>query len=676
MNTLDPPPAVSRDRALRVHVGPPLAELDLSDLQGPCLLVSARAEGLAFASAVARVVNPRGLAGLLGTTWGSVILDGRGGLDPDLLGQTHGLVVGGGTLVLLLDATPATRSDARLRRLLAAPPGAPTQAALMAAATVLPPSAAAPGPTPEQAAFLVSALALISADRPPVIVLEAHRGRGKSAALGLLLAALAARAAPHAVHLCLASGSSEGLGAVTAFLGAAGHARVQLTTPEGLSNQAPDIGAPPPIIALDEAAAIPLPRLRRIFARHPDARFVFATTTHGYEGTGRGFVLRFLAGLAEARPDAPPARFTLHTPVRWDPGDTLEPRVFGALGLDAEPAPRAAFGAAPDLRTARHLAFDRDTLAADEPRLREVFGLLLHAHYRTTPRDLATMLDAPDLSLHALELAGHIAAVGLVAHEPPMGEALARRAAAGQVRLTARALGDSLAVHLGLPGVADLTLVRSVRIATHPELRRLGLASALTEAVHAAFPDADLFGTLFGATAGTIAFRRTLGYEVARVSASRGVRSGEPSVLMLRPVTARGAAVLAEARHAFARNWPRARPLLEADGVVLEPELTAALEAGLAPPPTITAAAALARVWAWCASPRTLESDLDVIHCAVAARTEALAALPPPLAAILRARVLDGLGWEATAVAAGLAHAGLAMRQLRPAVRALLAAAP
>ncbi len=684
---------------------------ELRALPTPCLVIAPPDAEPPAAPAEARRIDPRGLARLLGTTWRSATLDARRGLDPDLLGQVHGLIARGGVVALILGPSASSRSERRLRRLLAtsvgaAPATAPDSPSPQATADSadheadheavgqapdelrlasdrhggqreIRAAAPRPAPTAEQAAFLIAARDLLAVGLPCAVVLEAHRGRGKSAAVGLLLQHLAAH--PEATSggpLYLASGSAEGLSAVTAFLGPEGCAAVRLTTPEALCDDAgakDGDGYLPPVIAIDEAAAVPLPRLRRILARYPDARLVFATTTHGYEGTGRGFVLRFLAWLAEARPSAPMARLTLAAPVRWDADDTLEPRVFAALGLDAEPAPRAAFGSAPRLEDAQFVTYDRDRLVQDEPRLREIFGLLLHAHYRTTPRDLATILDAPDLSLHALELGGRVAAVCLVALEPPMGDALARQAAAGEVRLPARALGDNLAVHLGLDGVGDLTLVRSVRIATHPDLRRLGLASRLVDSVHAAFPDADLFGTLFGATAATVNFRRGLGYEVARVSASRGVRSGEPSVLMLRPVTPRGAALLAEARAAFARNWSPSRGLLEADGVVLERDLTAALEAGLtgAHPPLARAAVIdLAR--RWCDSPRTFESEVAALQALVLAETSALAQLPAPLGAIVEGRVLRGLGWDATARAAGLPHAGIAMRQLRRAIRALL----
>jgi tRNA(Met) cytidine acetyltransferase len=64
------------------------------------------------------------------------------------------------------------------------------------------------------------------------------------------------------------------------------------------------------------------------------------------------------------------------------------------------------------------VALDRDALVADETQLREFFGLLVHAHYRTTPGDLHRLLDAPNLRLHALRHRGQVVAACLLALSP------------------------------------------------------------------------------------------------------------------------------------------------------------------------------------------------------------------------------------------------------------------
>jgi len=60
--------------------------------------------------------------------------------------------------------------------------------------------------------------------------------------------------------------------------------------------------------------------------------------------------------------------------------------------LDAAPAPDPILTAASPA-SSTFACVDRDALAGDEPRLRELFGLLVLAHYQTRPADLRHLLD-------------------------------------------------------------------------------------------------------------------------------------------------------------------------------------------------------------------------------------------------------------------------------------------
>ncbi len=59
-------------------------------------------------------------------------------------------------------------------------------------------------------------------------------------------------------------------------------------------------------LIVDEAAAIPAPLLRQLVSRFP--RTLLTTTVQGYEGTGRGFLLKFCASLPHLQ------SFTLSAP--------------------------------------------------------------------------------------------------------------------------------------------------------------------------------------------------------------------------------------------------------------------------------------------------------------------------------------------------------------------------
>jgi len=89
---------------------------------------------------------------------------------------------------------------------------------------------------------------------------------------------------------------------------------------------------------------------------------------------------------------------------------------FRALLLDARPPVEPLVDdATPESVDYRRL--EAAEALADERLLREAFGLLVLAHYRTEPNDLARLLDAPNLEARALTHDGHVVSVALLARE-------------------------------------------------------------------------------------------------------------------------------------------------------------------------------------------------------------------------------------------------------------------
>src|SRR5690606_31233726 len=109
------------------------------------------------------------------------------------------------------------------------------------------------------------------------------------------------------------------------------------------------------VLLVDEAAMLPLPLLQHIVRAHPSARIALASTTRGYEGTGRGFALRFLPWLRAL--GRPLTELTLTEPLRWAPDDPVERLIQDVLALDAAPAEVEALG------SVRAERLDRDALA-------------------------------------------------------------------------------------------------------------------------------------------------------------------------------------------------------------------------------------------------------------------------------------------------------------------------
>ena len=615
------------------------------------------------APAGVRAVAPRGLDALLGASADAAVLDLHAGLDADAIARAEGLVRRGGELVLRMSERPVARADLAVSGRALEEVGTRALARFertLAAATSTAPLAPVAPSTPvasteEQSALVLRLVPSLLDPTPRLVTLVADRGRGKSAALGRALRA-AIDAAPDTK--CVVSAPSEdALGEVHRF---ARPTSLRFVTAAGLSRGA-DHDAD--VIVIDEAAQLSVPRLRRIVLAHPRARIVLATTCHGYEGTGRGFALRFVRwartrGLAVEE-------HTLTAPIRWDAGDPLERWAYEALVLDAVPATLGA-PAVP-----RHEQLGRDRLTEDERTLRALFGLLLSAHYRTSPDDLVRLLDAPNLDVHALFEGEDVVAACLVAHEGGLDEAAIAALASGRTRLSRHALADTLASHSATPEAARLTMVRSVRIAVHEERRGRGLARRLVEAVHASYAP-DLFGTMFGATADLVKMRRALGYALVRVGVSRGARSGEPAAVMIRPVSTRARALVERLRVDLARELPAQLALLEADdGGPLEPALRSALIAELPALPDESDEALTARITRYVEGSQPIDALAASARRFVLAHPDALARLSGRERELLVARLVDRAAWAEVARRAGL-EVPAAMRAMRAAMAALL----
>jgi tRNA(Met) cytidine acetyltransferase len=588
---------------------------------------------------VGRRLAPARADELLGETHDCVVVDCHDACRPNALGRAVGAVDGGGLLVLVappLDRWPDERDG--FDETLAVPPfGLDDVAGTFRrrlvrtlrehrgiaivdvdAGTVeadgrtdpSPKFAEVPFSPPDDAAFPKSVYdACLTADQRDAVlacealadpgnavVLEADRGRGKSSAAGLAAAALAADgrdvlvAAPNYRNAAeLFDRAAETLGELDALvsderdtdaaheLRAEGGGRVRFCRPTDAEAETADV------LVIDEAAALPVRVLQSLLSVAPSV--CFATTVHGYEGAGRGFDVRFRDTLDDERAVD---TVTLDDPIRYAAADPIEVWLFRALLLDARPAVEPLVAeATPDDATYERL--DPTALVGNENRLRETFGLLVNAHYRTEPDDLARLLDAPNIALRALTVDGHVLAVALLAREGGLSESRRREMYEG-ARVRGNMLPDVLTSQLRDIEAARPVGLRVMRIATHHAVRSRGFGSRLLSAIEAEFDadgdrplsgrfDAvDYLGVGYGATPELLSFWDDNGYRTVHLSTTRNDTSGEYSALMVRPLSDAGTD-LAD-RHAawFRRRIPDvlADALDDADPDVVRGALAAA----------------------------------------------------------------------------------------------------
>lgn len=288
------------------------------------------------------------------------------------------------------------------------------------------------------------------------VTLTAGRGRGKSAALGVAVAAAVAHGYS---NIFITSPSPENLKTLFEFIfkgfdalnymDHVDYSIIQSTNPDFnkaivrvnihrqhrqtiqyIRPQDAHVLGQAELLVIDEAAAIPLPLVRKLMGPY----LVFmASTINGYEGTGRSLSLKLIKqlreqstskslGIADAQVadrstgKAAKASDTVHAsgrslreitlsePIRYSKGDAVEKWLNMLLCLDATlPKSKATF---PHPSECQLLYVNRDTLFSFHPvsekMLQQMVALYVASHYKNTPNDLQLMSDAPAHHLFVL----------------------------------------------------------------------------------------------------------------------------------------------------------------------------------------------------------------------------------------------------------------------------------
>jgi tRNA(Met) cytidine acetyltransferase len=517
---------------------------------------------------------------LLGTELDALVFDAWSGFDPDAFGALTGSIKGGGLLLLLtplfsqwpgyadpqnerISVAPyapeqlSGRFLTRLVKVLESDPGVmifeqgliskmpqPADSPAVAESRVEPPCK-----TLDQQRAVEAVIKVATGHRRRPVVLTSDRGRGKSAAFGIAAAKLIQCGHERIVLTGPRLRSVEAVVEHAHSLLSGPSRAIRFVAPDELLREPQQAD----LVLVDEAAAIPAPLLETLLKRY--SRIAFATTVHGYEGTGRGFALRFSRSLDKYTNSW--KALTLATPIRWAANDPLERLVFRMLSLDANAAADGLFQGT-ELHECSIECLNRDSLLEDERTLSELFGLLVQAHYRTRPLDLRHLLDGPNLSIYVLRLRQHIAGTALVAEEGGFDAETARAILAGERRPHGHLLPEALAVYQGLADAPLLRCARIMRIAVHPALQGRGLGARLVKHIteQVQIVANDYIGSSFGVTPGLLGFWTKMGWSPARLSIQRGASSGAHSLVMLKPLSPGGEDLLLKARQRFVAQFP------------------------------------------------------------------------------------------------------------------------
>ncbi|HCU3610832.1 TPA: tRNA cytosine(34) acetyltransferase TmcA [Escherichia coli] len=485
--------------------------------------------------------SPSALQTLLGREFRHAVFDARHGFDAAAFAALSGTLKAGSWLVLLLpvwdewenqpDADSLRWSDCpdpiatphfvqHFKRVLTANNDAilwrqnqPFSLAHFTPRTDWHPATGAP--QPEQQQLLQQLLTM----PPGVAAVTAARGRGKSALAGQLIS----RIAGSAIVTAPAKAATDVL---AQFAGE----KFRFIAPDALlaSDEQADW------LVVDEAAAIPAPLLYQLVSRFP--RTLLTTTVQGYEGTGRGFLLKFCARFPHLH------RFELQQPIRWAQGCPLEKMVSEALVFDDENFTHTPQG------NIVISAFEQ-TLWRSEPETPlKVYQLLSGAHYRTSPLDLRRMMDAP--GQHFLQAAGgnEIAGALWLVDEGGLSQELSQAVWAGFRRPRGNLVAQSLAARGSNPLAATLRGRRVSRIAVHPTRQREGTGRQLIAGALQYIHDLDYLSVSFGYTEELWRFWQRCGFVLVRMGNHREASSGCYTAMALLPMSDAGKQ-LAEREH-------------------------------------------------------------------------------------------------------------------------------
>lgn len=378
---------------------------------------------------------------------------------------------------------------------------------------------------------------LASSSLSTTVALTAARGRGKSAALGLCVAASIAHGYS---NIFITSPSPENLKTLFEFvfrgLEALGYEEVadwslqkgtgewkdiilrvnvfrgHRQTIQYISPEDSQVLGQAELVVIDEAAAIPLATVRKLMGPY----LVFLSSTiNGYEGTGRSLSLKLIQQLRENSSGASAVQndhtdsstvstrnlkeISLTEPIRYSSGDKIESWLTKLLCLDASLAPLSSNDPVAHPSKCDLFLVNRDALfsfhPASESFLQRMMALYVSSHYKNSPNDLQLMSDAPGHRLFVL-----LAPIATTASSLPEPLCVVQVALEGNIGrqsiLNSLSRGQREAGDL-IPWVmsqqyqdadfATLSGARIVRIAVHPHHAHEGYGSRALECLRAYF---------------------------------------------------------------------------------------------------------------------------------------------------------------------------------------------
>ena len=364
-----------------------------------------------------------------------------------------------------------------------------------------------------------------------IYFLTAKRGRGKSALLGMLANQIQA-------SVYLTAPNKSAIHSVIEF----SEREIEFIAPDELSirlQNEPEFSQSAWLL-VDEAAMIPLPLLQEYsqYFQH----IVFSTTIHSYEGTGRGFELKFKRKINRTF-----QHFELKQPLRWQENDLLEDFIDDLLLLNAEDAFQQ-FPFQP------HLPYQIREVQKPH-HIAEFYSLMTLAHYRTSPLDLRRLLDGENQHFYFAEYQQNLLGAIWSLEEGNMADdELIIQIQQGKRRPKGNLVPQALCFHENLSQACKLRSLRISRIAVQPNWQKQGIGQNLMKFMENS--EVDFLSVSFGYTDEFAKFWQKCGFVLVHLGEHQEASSGCYSAIALKGLSKEGLALIDTAHKQFQRNIP------------------------------------------------------------------------------------------------------------------------
>ncbi|WP_311747918.1 tRNA(Met) cytidine acetyltransferase TmcA [Proteus penneri] len=361
----------------------------------------------------------------------------------------------------------------------------------------------------------------------------APRGRGKSALAGMFIEQYQGN-----VLVCAPAKNS------TDVLSSHTNKAISFYSPDNLLAQCINNEIQSDWLIIDEAASVPIAQLEALCGYFPNV--LMTTTVQGYEGTGRGFMLKLGDNIPNLR------TYQLQIPIRWAKDCPLENWLNQLLLLD-EPEYNFDCQQQGDVDIQQLQGNWHNNI----PQLHGFYQLLTSAHYRTTPLDLRRLLDGRKQRYWSASINKKIVGAVWCIEEGGLPFKLAHDVWLGIRRPRGNLVAQSLVTYGLTPDAMCLNSLRISRIAVLPQYRRQKIAATLIANIvkESQKQAVDYLSVSFGYTETLVQFWMQCGFQIVRLGVHKEASSGCYTAMAIYPLTEKGEQLLRSSLSAFALQY-------------------------------------------------------------------------------------------------------------------------